>query len=206
MALYDRRGAMMSRGWFRKVLMRDPLATGLLVFFASAGLWSGAILVERQLLPDLSSNGNDVFLLATGVRLLLLLVGGVWAAVGISLSALAMLVAGGGDGAPGYAVLFSLIAGFGPYVSLAVTSRSLGIDKNLSNLSSLHLPLIALGVAAGTSILHAAALWLSGSEPLAQLPGLVLAMASVDFLGCLITIYLLSLGLGAYRRWQRRST
>jgi hypothetical protein len=107
---------------------------------------------------------------------------------------------------PEAAILLSLILGFGPYVALVATSRSLGIDKNLSNLSALHLPLIALGVAAGTSILRAAALWLSGSEPLAQLPGLILAMASVDFLGCLITILVLTLGLGAYRHWQRRGT
>jgi hypothetical protein len=87
---------------------------------------------------------------------------------------------------------------------LRLTSRILGIDKNLANLSSIHLPLISLGVALGSSALHALAFGLSGVVPLPQLPSLALAMASADFLGCLITVVFVTLGMRLFRRWQQQ--
>jgi hypothetical protein len=204
MSVYGGRRAKTKKDSACEASMKNALATSVTIVVAAGALWAGSVQIEDQFLPGASHGGYDLASLAAGVRLLLLLVGGVWAAVGISLSSLAMLIARNGEGASGTAVLLSLMAGFGPYVSLVATSNILGIDKNLSNLSPLHLPLISLGVAAGSATLHAATLWWSGSQSLSHVTGLALAMASVDFLGCLITIFLLTLGLGTYRQWQRR--
>lgn len=194
----------MSREGLRKPVRWASLATPLLVVLASVALWLTVVLVENRLLPRILHDGSDLLLLAPGLRLLLLLVGGGWAAAGITFASLILPGAGGGDAAPWQTILLAVTSGFAPYVSLRLTSRILGVDKNLANLCSMHLPLISLGVALGSSALHAVAFGLSGMVPLPHLPGLALAMASTDFLGCLITVLFVTLGMRLFRRWQRQ--
>jgi hypothetical protein len=86
-------------------------------------------------------------------------------------------------------VVLSVAAGSGlfPYAALRASLWATKVDEKLSNLSATKLPLISLGVAVGSSVLHNVLFSALGLKPWLDLSENSLAMAAGDFIGILST-------------------
>lgn len=165
---------------------------GGLIALSSALLWVAGVSAHNALLSSMAAApGIDFVFMPSGVRLILLMLGGVWAAVGVSVGSLFLVGREFTTADSGVIVLISLCTGFCPYLALLATQRLFGISRDLGNLTALHLPLIALGVAVGSSLLHNLLFTGLGLQQLAQLPPHLLAMAAGDFTGSLLAVAIL---------------
>jgi len=161
----------------------------VLVTVSSAAIWIAAVLFHRTFLPWLSyAPGIDVVFIPAGVRLVLLMIGGFYAAVGVGLGSLPFLQPEFGVADAGDIAALTFSSGFFPYVALLATQRLLGISSNLENIRPLHLPLIALGVAVGSSLLHNLLFAALGLQQWSQLPEHSIAMVTGDFTGSLVAV------------------
>jgi len=136
----------------------------------------------------------------SGVRMLALLIGGAWAAVGICLGSLLLAGPEFQTAQWGTIVAVALCSGLCPYLALRVSLWLTGVGANLTALTPARLPLISLGVATGSALLHNllfAALGISAQT--AFWPNTA-AMAAGDFLGILIAMIVVFLGLRLLRR------
>jgi len=132
--------------------------------------------------------GIDVLFIPSGVRILVIMVGGIWAAAGVCLGSL--FLAGPEFNTGHLWVVLAIAAGSGlyPYAALRISLLMTAVDKDLGNLSAARLPLISLGVAAGSSVLHNVAFSLLGISPWADFGENLLAMATGDFVGILVAV------------------
>lgn len=163
-------------------------------------IWIASLSVQNALLPWLSeAPGVDLVFIPAGIRLILVMIGGIWAALGLTLGSL--LMTGGEFGTANLAAIISiaLCTGFCPFLSLRVTQRLIGIGPDLHELRASHLPILSLGVALGSSLLHNLLFLGVGLTQLAQFPRHVLAMATGDFTGSLIAVVV----FWAVLRWRR---
>lgn len=181
--------------------MKERLTIKGLIVLSSGALWAGAVLLHDRLFPMLAhSAGIDILFLPSGIRLILLLIGGFWAAVGVTLSSLFLTGAEFGTADVGPIAVISLFSGFAPYFSMLITLRLLRVHSTLGNLAAWHLPLLSLGVAVGSSVLHNLLFWSLGVTRTAALPGDVIAMTIGDFCGSLIAV---ALAVGLIRIYRR---
>jgi hypothetical protein len=183
--------------------MRMPsgLKTNLLILLVSAALWFGAYHLNGWLMSfAVHVPGISLIFLPSGIRLLALMTGGVWAAAGITLGAFLCMDSEFTRISMMQAATLSLAAGFGGYLSLLATCRLLGISPHLANLMPVHLPLMALGTAIGSAALHNALYTLYGMAQWREYIEHVAAMAAGDVIGSLLAILLLMAGLRLYRK------
>lgn len=182
---------------------QETLKINALIVVVSALVWVLAYKMHNFALPMMAhAAGIDLVFIPSGIRFFALLIGGVWAAVGVSLGSL--LLAGGEFNIHSLAEIgaISAVSGFAPYVSLLASQRLLGINSSLNNLFTRHLPLLAFGTAAGSAILHNLLFWGLGFEMSGTLPDRTLAMAAGDFAGSLLVVILVIGVMRLYRRWR----
>ena len=74
------------------------------------------------------------------------------------------------------------------------------MDEKLANLSATKLPLISLGVAVGSSVLHNVLFSALGLKPWQDLAENSLAMVAGDFIGILLAVAIVFVILRLYRR------
>lgn len=170
----------------------------------SAFTWIASVLLQNAFLSDFQhAPGVNLLFLPSGVRLIAIMIGGIWAAVGICFGSLALV--GSEFHNVGTLQTAAVAAGSGmfPYVALRASLKVLGIGGNLAGLSARHLPFIALSVALGSSLLHNLLFSLFGLSLGHSFGEHVLAMAAGDFTGILAAVVIVFLFLHFFRRQQR---
>lgn len=171
-----------------------------LVVATAALLWILSFALNEWLLGFAQHTpGIHLIFLPSGVRLLALLVGGFWAAAGVSLGVFCCLMFEfGPDGAHRLAAL-SIANGFGAYVALLLMCRFAGVAPSLDNLRPAHLPLVALGTGLGSSVITNALYIGFGQDQWQNYVEHVAAMAAGDVVGSLIMILLV---MAVLRLWR----
>ncbi|MEN9933347.1 MAG: hypothetical protein RIS17_1920 [Pseudomonadota bacterium] len=171
-----------------------------LVLVISAGLWIACFHGNAWLMSFAShAAGISLVFLPAGLRLLALLVGGGWAAGGIAMGAMLCMSAEFPDMGLAQAATISLVAGFAPYLSLLAACRALGIEGSLSNLGAAHLPVMALAISAGSAAAHNLVFASFGITNWQDFGQNFAAMATGDFIGCLVAV---TLAIAALRVWR----
>jgi len=169
--------------------------TRALIVVASAAIWLAGSLLYRWAAPHTGFvPGIDIIYPPAGLRTLLLIVGGGWAALGVTIANLAMVPEEMGLHSLTSRILFSAYAGLVPYVAMIGSFRLLGIGRGLTDLSPRHLPVLCFGIALGSSVLHVAAFCVIGTVPWSSFVTAAAAMTLGDFTGCLVVI-LVALGV-----------
>lgn len=173
----------------------------LALVIVSAALWAVFWFANSWAFATLHyTTGISLVYFPAGVRLLIVLVFGVWGAIGIALSnPLLFLFEFGSQSVPELLV-DSLIAGFVPLLAARACQKLLGIGSSLENLRPVHLPILALAVSIATPLAFNLMFLAYGLKPLAELPRNVSAMALGDFLGCMIALMAAMLVLMLLRR------
>lgn len=168
---------------------------------ASAVAWVASFLLHNHFLAFLNhAPGIDLVFAPSGVRMLFLLIGGAWAAVGICLGSLFLAGPEFQTAQWGIILAIALCSGLCPYVALRASLRLTGVNANLAALTPARLPVISLGVAAGSALLHNLLFAALGVSAWAAFWPNSFAMAAGDFLGILIAMILVFLGLRLLRR------
>ena len=173
---------------------------GLILVF-SALAWVGSYLLDGHFLQFLQHTpGIDLVFIPSGVRLIVIMIGGIWAAIGVCVGSL-FLVGPEFQTAQTWVVLSVAIgSGLFPYAALRASLWATGVDEKLANLSAIKLPLISLGVAVGSSLLHNVLFSALGLKPWQDLTENGLAMVTGDFVGILLAMLLAFVILRLYRR------
>ncbi len=183
--------------------MRETLTINALIVVVVAVVWVGAFKAHDLMLPMTAHTaGIDLIFIPSGIRFFALLIGGVWAAVGVSLGSLFLVGSEFNVRSSAEIVVIAVCSGFSPYVSLVVTQRLMGIDRRLTNLFARDLPVLAFGTAAGSAALHNVLFWVFGLEPAGDMLSSTAAMAAGDFFGSLLVVILLIGVMRLYRHWQ----
>lgn len=178
--------------------------TNLLLLAISAALWvvsyhaNGWIMAFAEQIPGIS-----LVFLPAGVRLVALMVGGLWAAAGIALGAFICTSVEFPGMDMGQALAISVTAGFAPYAALLVACRSLGVRTNLANLTAPHLPVIALSAAAGSALLHNLLFAAFSMTEWTDFGRHFAAMVTGDFIGSLLMLAMVVAMLQFWRKATR---
>lgn len=177
----------------------SPLLNAALVM-TSAVIWCVVWLANKYLMAGTHvAPGIDLVFLPAGFRLLLVIVFGIWGALGIAIADPLMFLVEFQQGSVIEVVINALISGFAPYITVRVFCRAAGIQGSLAQLRPIHLPLLALAVSVVTPLLFNLHYLLSGrSQPDLFLHNFT-AMMTGDFLGCLLVSVVARLGLAAKR-------
>ena len=187
--------------WRGRDVLKNIWKIPAIIVVCSALAWIGAYMIQNRFLPFFShSPGIDLLFIPSGVRLIAIMIGGIWAAVGVSLGSLFLT---GPEFQTMQVVTILAIAacsGLCPYLALRVSLRATGVDAGLKQLTPALLPVISLGVAVGSSLQHNLLFSLLGLEQWSGFTDHVLAMATGDFLGILLAVVVVFLILRAYRK------
>lgn len=174
---------------------------------ASAALWAAFWFLNSWLFAALEYTAGIAFIyFPAGVRLVLVLVFGVWGAIGIALSTPLLFMQAFGQQSVEEVVVNSLISGFVPLLAARACQWALGIGWSLEKLRPAHLPLLSLAVSIATPLALNLMFVAYGLKPIADLPQNTAAMVLGDFLGCMIGLVVAKLGLLAYRRLRAPAT
>lgn len=178
-------------------------ATGLVLTMASSALWMGFWFFNKYALSDtLVTTGINLLFVPAGIRLLLVLLFGIWGALGVFIADPILFLNEFGRGAPLEIIVNSAIAGFGPYVVVRAVGRLIGINPDLKGLGPWHLPVLALAVSLFVPLLFNLQYLLHGRYPAAEFLRNYTAMAAGDFLGCFLVLALARAAIWAYRSWS----
>ncbi len=166
----------------------------------SGGLWCIVWLANKYLMAATNvAPGIDLVFLPAGFRLLIVIVFGVWGALGIFLTDPLLFLVEFKQGSFGELFVNALISGFAPFFTVLGFFRLFGIRRSLMELRPVHLPLLALAVSVVTPLLFNLVFLASGREPPSAFLHNFTAMMTGDFLGCLLVAALARLGLAAAR-------
>lgn len=175
-------------------------ALGALLTLASAALWIVSGFANTYLLSFGSfAAGIDLVYLPAGVRLLIVLLFGIWGALGIALANPVLYLTHFESGSTLEIIVNSLICGFAPFLTVKVFCRTASIQASLMELRPIHLPLLALAVSIVTPLLLNLYFVVTGLKQWGDLTVNMTAMIAGDFLGCLLVIALVRLGIAAFR-------
>lgn len=171
----------------------------------SAVIWCAVWLTNMYLLSATQvAPGINLIFLPAGFRLLLVIVFGIWGALGIFLADPLMYLVAFGRGSPEHVLLNAAISGFAPYLTVRAFIHFAGIERSLAQLKPWHLPLLALAVSVVTPLLFNLHFIAMGHEPVADFAQNFTAMMTGDFLGCLLVSVLARFGLMLGRAIFRR--
>lgn len=177
----------------------SPLLHAALVL-TSALIWCAVWLANKYFLAATNvAPGIDLVFLPAGFRLLVVIVFGIWGAIGIAIADPLMFLVEFQHGSLREVVINALISGFAPYVTVRAFSRIAGIEGSLLQLRPVHLPLLALAVSVVTPLLFNLHFLASGRTPPSEFLHNFTAMMTGDFLGCLLVSVMARLGLAAGR-------
>ena len=172
-----------------------------LIFVLSGLAWVTAFLLQGYFLPIFSHMpGIDFLFIPSGVRLLVIMTGGIWAVAGVCVGSLFLAGPEFHIGQPWVILAIAAGSGLFPYVALRLSLLMSGVDKDLGNLSAARLPLISLVVAVGSSVLHNVLFSALGLKPWQDLAENSLAMAAGDFIGILLAVAIVFVILRLIRR------
>lgn len=146
--------------------------------------------------------GITLVYIPAGIRLLILLVSGIWGALGIVLAFPFVLIQVFPDATWPEVVAYSAIAGFVPYATLQGFAGIAGISRDLGTLRSVHLPLLAAAVSITAALANSVALVAFDRFTADNFLTDVTAMAVGDFLGCFAVVVLARLAI-AWRGGDR---
>lgn len=180
----------------------EPFVVSIAVLVVSAILWSIAYQFDAWFLTSWSISNRQLLVLASGVGFFAILIGGLWAAFGISIAHFVFLTYPEGVVSRNSAVM-AIQSGFIPYIVLLITCRLSGIRQSLENLLPAHLPLLSLGVATGTALLELLLILVFEANSLSNVIAQAFAMATGSFIGCLLITLSVLMGLRGYR-WVHR--
>ena len=171
----------------------------------SALIWSGVWLANKYLMASTNvAPGIDLVFLPAGFRLLLVVVFGIWGALGIFLADPFLFLVEFQNGSPFNVLVNALISGFAPYLTVLAFCRLAGIQGSLAQFRPVHLPLLALAVSVVTPLCFNLHFLLIGRTPPSAFLHNFTAMMTGDFLGCLLVSVLARLGLAVGRAAFRR--
>lgn len=181
--------------------LRENWKVNGLIAVLSGAAWVASFVAHNHFMPFLThAPGIDLVFIPSGVRLIAIMIGGIWAVVGICVGALFLTGPELHTLHPGVILTVSACAGLCPYVALRASMRIVGVETGLGNLAAAHLPFISLGVALGSSVLHNLLFGALGLEPWQAFGDHVLAMATGDFLGILLAMVIVLLFLRVVRK------
>ena len=168
--------------------------------FVSGIVWLGVSPLNSNLMSSTTvTTGIELVYLPAGFRLLIILLFGLWGALGIFITNPIFFLSIFGSASVTEIVINAGIAAFVPYLVVRTCSKSFGISSSLLGLRPIHLPVLALAVSLATPLAFNLHFLLAGREP----PELILtnfsAMAFGDFVGCLLVIGFARLLIAAYR-------
>ena len=170
--------------------------------FAVAGLaWVGSFALSRHFLPYFEqAPGVDFIFIPSGVRLIAVMVGGIWAALGVSAGSL--FLAGHEFSTGNIGTVLAIAAGSGlfPYVALRMSLRAVGVGARLTQLTPLKLPIVSLGVAIGSSVLHNLLFCALGIQSWKSFVPNTTTMVTGDFAGTLLAVVIVFVVLRIIRR------
>ena len=166
----------------------------------SAVLWSVVWIANKYLMAGTHvAPGIDLVFLPAGFRLLIVIVFGVWGALGIFLADPLMFMLEFEQGSIREIFINALISGFAPYFTVMAFCRLAGIGSSLAQLKPIHLPLLALAVSFVTPLLFILGHIAEGRTPPDAFFHNFTAMMTGDFLGCLIVSILARVALAVGR-------
>ena len=181
-------------------ILRETWKVGGLVAAGAATVWIVSWLLQKHFLSAFDhAPGINLLFVPSGIRLIVIMIGGIWAAAGVCLGSFLL---------SGYEfhllsntqlVAVAACSGLGPYIALRGSLSALGIDSGLSGLAPRQLPFISLGVAVGSSLLHNLAFSATGLEPWSAFLNNSLAMTAGDFVGILLAVVIFFAFLRLYR-------
>lgn len=170
-------------------------------------IWSAVWVANKYLMAATHlAPGIDLVFLPAGFRLLLVIVFGVWGAIGICLADPLMFLIEFGHGSPVEMAVNALISGFVPWLAVKAFCRVAGIEGSLQQLKPIHLPLLALTVSIAAPLAFNLHFLFNGRAEAGQFLHNFTGMAVGDFLGCLIVSVLARIGLLAARAASRPSS
>ena len=172
-----------------------------LIFAFSAFAWVGSYRLNGHFLKFFEHTpGIDFVFIPSGVRLLVIMIGGIWAALGVCIGSLFLVGPEFQTAQPWVVLSVAVGSGLFPYAALRASLWANRVDEKLANLSAIKLPLIGLGVAVGSSILHNVLFSALGLKPWQDLAENSLAMAAWDFIGILLAVAIVFVILRLIRR------
>ena len=181
--------------------MRDNWKVNGCIAAVAAVAWVVSFKLQDLFLPSLAAApGIDLIFIPSGVRLLVILVGGVWAAAGVCIGTLFLAGPEFQTGSPWIVAAVALCSGLCPYLAIRLSLRVMGVDSGLRTLAPLHMPFLSLGVAAGSALLHNLLFAILGVAPWPAFASHTLSMAMGDFAGSLIAVVAAYWCLRVYRR------
>ena len=181
--------------------MKDGFELKGFVALASAIAWTVSVQLHERFLPTLSyAPGIDYVYFPSGVRFIAILVGGLWAAIGVFVGSILLWGPEFGLTTWGPVLVLALCSGFAPYIALRATLNVLGVRDDLGNLRPAHLPLISLGGAAGSSLLHNLAFCALGLQPWRSFGTHFVALTMGDFAGIFLAVVVVFAVLRFYRK------
>lgn len=179
---------------------QDSLLLDAALVVTSGVIWSLVWFANKYVMAATNvAPGIDLVFLPAGFRLLLVIVFGVWGALGIFLANPFLFLVEFQHGGIGEVLITGLISGFAPYLTVKVFCRLAGIDESLARLRPIHVPLLALAVSLVTPLLFNLYFIMAGRTQPAEFLHNFTAMMTGDFLGCLLVSVLARAGLALGR-------
>lgn len=136
------------------------------------------------------SSGITLIYVPAGVRLVILLISGIWGAVGIALAFPLAMLQVYPDASWQEILAYAAIAGFVPYATVYTVCRAANVSRDLRTLRAFHLPLLAAAVSVTGALAYTGALTAFGRLDAGLLLQNFTAMTAGDFLGCFAVVLL----------------
>lgn len=167
----------------------DELPVRVILVLVSAVSWAAFAYVNSVAFDFVKeAPGVHLVYLPAGVRLLMLLLFGVWGAIGIAIAHPFAVLTQYSPADTAFLITDSVISGFGGLLVLASAQRLFGVSPNLEGLRTKHLPLLSLMMAVAMPFMFNAELIVFGRRAFSEAASDFLAMLLGDFLGCFIMI------------------
>ena len=181
--------------------MKEHWKVNGLVFAVAGVAWVGSFEFSRHFLPYFEhAPGVDFIFIPSGVRLIAVMIGGIWAALGVSAGSLFLVGHEFSTGSIGTVAAISAGSGLFPYVALRASLSAVGVGARLTQLTPLKLPIVSLGVAIGSSVLHNLLFCALGIQSWESIAANTTTMATGDFAGTLLAVVIVFAALRILRR------
>lgn len=177
-----------------------------IVVIVSGEIWFFSGLFNEQVMSFVSfAPGIDLIYLPAGIRIALIMVFGIWGAIGIACFDPILFVNEFGWRPPMQMAVTALTVGFVPLLTVVACRRVLGIGPGLSGLQLAHLPVIALAAAIATPLALNIEFISENLRGSGDLFSRLSAMAMGDFLGCMVALAVIWAVVKVGERMQRAS-
>jgi len=177
----------------RQSVIKNSIAYAAMVL-GSGAMWVAIWLLNKYMMSFSSiTPGIDLVYLPAGFRLLIILVFGVWGALGIFLFEPLLFFKEFANGTALQILATSTISAFSPLLVVSAFCRIAGIKRSMAGLKPFHLPILAFALSAITPFLFNVLFVVTGVNPASQFMRNYTAMATGDFLGCVLVIGLIKL-------------